>query len=430
MHITILMSGSRGDVQPYVALALGLRKAGYLVHFAAQEPLRELVDTYGLEFIPIGADINVMLRDEKSRGMLAAAGRNPLFNIGQIFRLARMTESLAFKLLQDAWHACQNTEAILCASNNYYAGAAIAEKLGCPLVCLSLLPLAPTRFHPSILFSPLPTQLDFLERLGYNWATHAISWHLFWQMIRPWLNRIRKRVLDLPPRPIWLSMKTSEKGPPRLYGFSSHVIYRPPDWPPIHHVTGCWFLDPPDGWQPPAALRDFLEAGSPPVYIGFGSMIEGQPEALTEIVIQALQRARQRGILTPGWGGLVASKVPTDVFIANDIPHAWLFPRVAAVVHHGGAGTTVAALRAGVPSVVIPFITDQFFWGRRAYALGVGPRPLGRKKLSVEQLATAIKTAVEDREIRERAQRLGQQIRGEDGVTRAIEVIAQYGIIP
>jgi UDP:flavonoid glycosyltransferase YjiC (YdhE family) len=212
---------------------------------------------------------------------------------------------------------------------------------------------------------------------------------------------------------------------PVLYGYSSHVIPKPSDWGEDTHVTGYWFLDPVDEWTPPAALIEFLEAGPPPVFIGFGSMSSRKPEETTDLIVEAVGRARQRAIILSGWGGLQRSSVPDTVFMVDSVPYPWLFPRVSAVVHHGGAGTTSAGLRAGVPSMVIPFFGDQPFWGQRVAALGVGPEPVPRKKLSVERLAQAIEEAVTDERMGRRAAELGAKIRAEDGIGRAVAVVGE-----
>jgi UDP:flavonoid glycosyltransferase YjiC (YdhE family) len=167
---------------------------------------------------------------------------------------------------------------------------------------------------------------------------------------------------------------------------------------------------------------DFLQSGPPPVYIGFGSMAGRDPERRAEIALEALKRSGQRGVLLTGWGGLQPRDLPDDVYAVDSVPHDWLFPQMAAVVHHGGAGTTAAGLRAGTPTVIVPFFGDQPFWGRRVAELGVGPAPIPQKQLSVERLAAAIRTAAGDPAMRARAQELGRRIRQEDGVARAVEV--------
>jgi sterol 3beta-glucosyltransferase len=197
----------------------------------------------------------------------------------------------------------------------------------------------------------------------------------------------------------------------------------PADYPPHVHVTGYWFLDQISNWQPPSDLVGFLEAGVPPVYIGFGSMSGTKAQERANIVLEVLARTGQRGLLASGWGGLKATDLPANVFMLEQAPHDWLFPRVSAVVHHGGAGTTAAGLRAGKPTVMVPFIADQPFWGKLVHELGVGPQPIPQKKLSVMALAEAINITTTDSEIRHRAEAMGEKIRVEDGIGNAVEII-------
>jgi sterol 3beta-glucosyltransferase len=240
------------------------------------------------------------------------------------------------------------------------------------------------------------------------------------------VNTWRQEALELPPRGALASELTRDGKPvPVLYAFSPHVVPVPPDWPATTVVTGYWFLDRPATWQPPRALVDFLEAGPPPVYVGFGSMTAADPAALTRLVIEALRQAGLRGVLAAGWGGLQSGALPGHVFALEAAPHDWLFPRMAAVVHHGGAGTTAAGLRAGRPTIICPFFGDQAFWGERVFALGAGPRPMAQKSLTAERLADALRQAVGEPGYGQRAEALGQRLQAERGVERAVELVSQ-----
>ncbi|MBZ0254489.1 glycosyltransferase, partial [bacterium] len=210
---------------------------------------------------------------------------------------------------------------------------------------------------------------------------------------------------------------------PVVYGYSEHVTPRPAEWPDDVKVTGFWFLDRLDDWRPPDDLQAFLDAGEPPVYVGFGSIAGRKPKRTAQVVVEALQRANVRGIIASGWGGLDASQLPDTIFKIEQAPHDWLFPRMAAVVHHGGVGTTSAGLRAGRPTVVCPFFGDQPYWGSRVHALGVGPKPIPQKKLTPDNLAAAIREAATNPDMRRNAEALGEKIRAEDGVKTAVEFI-------
>lgn len=204
------------------------------------------------------------------------------------------------------------------------------------------------------------------------------------------------------------------------------LLPKPPDWDRDKHITGFWFLEHGQDWTPPDELLDFLGSGPRPVYVGFGSMNNRDPEETTDLVVQALVRSGQRGILGLGWGGLASTKLPDSIFPIRSAPHDWVFPRMAAVVHHGGAGTTAAGLRAGVPTVVVPFMSDQPLWARRVHELGAGPRPIPRKRLTARRLEKAIRQAVTDPRIQKHARRLGERLRAEDGVDRAVDIILRH----
>jgi UDP:flavonoid glycosyltransferase YjiC (YdhE family) len=215
---------------------------------------------------------------------------------------------------------------------------------------------------------------------------------------------------------------------PIVCGYSSKVLPKPADLPEHVHITGYWILEPAPGWKPDPKLLDFLQSGAPPVFVGFASM--GNPlkaPETTDIVVQALAQAHVRGVLVSGWSGLgLDTTLPDNVMVVENAPYSWLLPQMSAIVHHGGAGTTGAGLRAGVPNIVIPHFSDNYFWGNRVVALGAGPEPIPRKRLTPERLAAAITKAVGDRNMRQRVAAIGQQLQAEDGVARAIDVFHQY----
>jgi len=209
---------------------------------------------------------------------------------------------------------------------------------------------------------------------------------------------------------------------PILHGHSPYIIPRPSDWPEQATVNGYWFLDQSNGWQPSSELRAFLDAGDPPVYIGFGSMAGRNPRRLADIAIEALTKANQRGILATGWGGLEAYHLPENILKIDNAPHEWLFPRMAGIVHHGGAGTTGAALRAGKPMIICPFMADQPFWGECIHSVGVGPKPIPQKKLSVK-FTRALHEMTLNKTMQTRAKNIGQLIESENGIKDTVKVI-------
>jgi UDP:flavonoid glycosyltransferase YjiC (YdhE family) len=299
-----------------------------------------------------------------------------------------------------------------------YIGLAIAEKLNMPFLQAYVVPFSPTREFSSVLTPRIPSPL--------NRFSHHLTRQLMWQGFRSADTLARKKVLGIPLAPFSGPYNSrSIHDMPVIYGFSPSVIPAPSDWNENTHITGFWFVDEPDDWEPPSALHDFLQSGAPPVYIGFGSLSNRDPEQTADLIIQALARIDQRAILLTGWGGLQKSNVPDSIYMIDAIPHSWLFPRVSAVVHHGGASTTAAGLKAGIPSVIIPFYGDQPFWGQRIADLGVGSKPIPRRRLTVDRLANAIQEVVTDKDMRQRAAQLGRQIQTEDGIASAVEIIGQ-----
>ncbi len=415
MRITILAVGSRGDVQPYIALGLGLAKAGHRVRVASSPDFEPFVREHTLDYAPMGSDFRALMDSEATRRVLDKS--NPvqfLRDQGAAFRQA--FERFAY----DSSAACAGSDAIIF-STVAVPGFGVAEMMRVPCFWAPLTPMSRTREFPSFFLSR--------RNLGgpLNWLSHLAEEQLVWQPFRQFVNQWRRESLGLAPFPFGGPFDLIERTRlPTLYGYSPVVLPKPSDWGDWMHVTGYWFLDRPDNWHPPAALADFIANGPPPVYIGFGSMNHRKPEQVTQLVIHALGLARQRGILATGWGGLGDADLPETVFKIDAIPHDWLFPQMAAVVHHGGAGTTGAGLRAGIPSIVVPFTVDQPFWAQRVYALGVGTQPIPRNQLTAERLAAAIRQAVSDGELRKRAAAIGERVRREDGVECAISAFENH----
>ena len=415
MRIAIIASGSRGDVQPYIALGKGLLNAGHSVRFVSHENFAALVQTHGLEFWPVESDVQEIAQSTEMQERIEKG--NFLILMAQ---MAKEAQNGALHFAEVGLAASQGMDLILAGMGGLYTGLAIAEKLDLPFLQAYLVPFTPTGEFASVLVSNPPTWIG----KSLNRISHHLTRQVIWQGFRSADKLARRKVLGLPPVSSWGPYRSDLlRGLPILYGFSPSVIPPPADWGQNIYVTGYWYLDEGRDWIPPKALTEFLDSGPAPVYIGFGSMSNRRPEETTGLVLQALKRSQQRAILSSGWGGLQRTQLPDTVFMVDAVPHAWLFSRLAAVVHHGGAGTTAAGLRAGVPSIIVPFFGDQPFWGWRIAELGVGPAPIPRKKLTVERLAGAIQTAVTDEEMRQRADRLGSQIRSEDGIAGAVRII-------
>jgi sterol 3beta-glucosyltransferase len=418
LRITILTLGSRGDVEPYVALGVGLKAAGHHIRLATHACFEPMVCDSALDFFLIAGDPRGTLEGEAGQKWLET-GKNPFTFMNRMMDAAK---PFMWQVLNDYWSASQDTDLILFPVLAALPAMSIAEKLEITALSAYLQHVHPSRSYPIAIAVPLPS-------LGgmYNRVTYPVGGQLFWQFMRPLINRWRVETLNLPPYPLkgpfreWLKRRA-----PCFYGFSPSVVPKAQEWGDEVHITGYWFHETPIDWQPPASLVDFLESGPAPVFVGFGSMTGRNPEEVTAMILKALAQIRQRGLLLTGWGGLGDADLPDSVHKIDSAPFDWLFPHVAAVVHHGGAGTTGAGLRAGIPNIVVPFFGDQHFWGWRVQELGAGPKPIPHRKLSAEQLASAIQESIVNKEMQSRAAKLGQQIRSEDGVANAVEAIGRY----
>lgn len=414
MHLSIVALGSRGDVQPYLALGLGLQSAGYQVQFCADRLFENLVSSTGLPYSPITAAPVDMMQQNLSRY------GGPIKLVGW---LKRHFKPLAHSFFADLASATRHTDAILY-STLAFAGYHIAQKYGIPALGLYNVPITPTHSFRNPSFPPAPAWLP--AKRTYNWWSFRIANQLFIYLIKPIVNECRREELGLQPLPNSFYWRLDVSQIPLVYGFSPNLLPRPDDWGEWLKVSGHWFLDSPSDWQPPADLLRFLESEKPPVYIGFGSMIDEDIEHATRTVMGALKRTGQRGILLGGWGGLGSGELPETIIRLDSVPHSWIFPRVAAVVHHGGAGTTATGLLYGRPSVVVPFFADQPFWGERVHALGCGPRPIPFTKLNVNNLAEAIDRAVNDPSYRANAQKISEKLQNENGVGKAVDYIRAF----
>jgi UDP:flavonoid glycosyltransferase YjiC (YdhE family) len=380
-----------------------------------------LADGRGIEFKPVDSDFRAELHGEDGQRMLAS-GRNPV----AAFRAAR---AIAARRGREWWTQVRDlsagVDAVVTETTTFSLGASLAERWGIPWINGFLAPMAPTRAFPSPILPPPAVRLP-------GWANllqHHVATQIIWQVFRRSTDDLRRDVLGLGRWPrTGPFAQFGRECRPVLMAFSEHMVPRPLDWDARLEMTGYWFLDRPLNWTPPADLVRFMEAGPAPVYAGFGSMGMADPEHTGTVVVDAIGKVGCRAVIAAGWAGLRARLPGDDIFVVDELPHDWLFPRVAAVVHHGGAGTTAAAARAGVPSVPVPFMVDQFFWAWRLKQLGLAPAAIPHRKLTAGALAAALRQALDDREMRRRASELGAHIRAEDGVARAVDKIERVAL--
>lgn len=411
MKITLLTIGTRGDIQPFVALGAGLGEAGHEVTLATGGAFEGFVSEHGLRYAPLDVDLLESLQSPGGRE--AISGKN-------LLGTARRAASMYRKVLDQEWSASQGADAIVY-HPKALGGYHISEALRVPGFLAHPVPmLSPTRAFPNPIL-PVTNLGGSLNRMSYGLFLGSLT-----APFHRTINRWRRESLGLPPQRLLASELYLRGRPvPTLVCCSAHVVVPPADWDASSVVTGYWFLDTSRGWTPPHHLVDFLEAGPPPVYVGFGSLGEWTNRKVVAAALGALERTGTRGVFAAG-GGRVSPNPPDGVCIIESAPHDWLFPRMTAVVHHGGAGTTAEGLRAGRPTLVCPTtINDQAFWGRRVFEAGAGPRPIPQRRLTVGALSRAIHVLVADGGIRARAAELGERIRTEQGVARAVKIVEE-----
>jgi sterol 3beta-glucosyltransferase len=415
-RITILTYGSRGDVEPFVALGVGLRRAGHSVRLAAPAPFASLIQTNGLDFEPIEGD-----PDELTQALADRAGLSWPRMIVRMMQHVRPLAQAAFRAAESAVH---DADLIVHSFLMTDAGHTLARSKGVPDVSAQFFPVfLSTSVFPAVGFPDLP--------LGalYRRSTHALGTGVFRHGGRLLYRTVRASASDLPDLAPWPFGGSKETATPILLAYSSNVLARPPEWPEWAHVTGYWRLRLQPGWAPPDPVVHFLESGPPPIYFGPGSVRTAKLRSLLSSAITVLRTCGQRIFLGVPAEALSPDLDGTDVYAAEGIPHAWLFPRMRYILHHGGAGTTGAAATAGVPSTAIPFSADQAFWARQIHRLGVGPAAPPGQRLTPGRLEDILRDALVNPTYGRRASLLGEQLRREDGVASAIQIIhSQLGI--
>jgi len=410
MKVTLLTYGSRGDVQPFLALAVGLQNAGHQVKLAAPHRFETLINAYGVSCVPLPGDPEIISQ------RLNDAGANP---IGMVRAISDYTFSIADQVARQAFAACDDADLIVHSFLFTTGGHSLARKLNIPDVSVQTFPIfAPTRVFPPVSMLDLPPgPLSYL----FHWLTTQI----FWYGGNMGFRRLRKadpETFDLDLH--WpFAPDDSRLMTPLVLACSPIVIPRPDDWTAPHiHIPGYLFLDFPDAYQPPTALMDFLSAGKPPVCVSFGSMIHRDAERIYGAILDALGRTDDRAVILSGWSDLQNLPLPESALVLDAVPHDWLLPHCKVVIHHGGAGTTAAGLHSGIPNLVVSFAADQPFWGARVHAIGAGPHPIPVKRLTAEKLVVALAEADGD-VIRSSAQVAGRKIRIENGVESLVHLI-------
>jgi UDP:flavonoid glycosyltransferase YjiC (YdhE family) len=397
MRILIPTIGTRGDVQPYIALSQGLIARDHEVIIATHPYHRELVESYQVPFAPIGPDVDLGQETAKIH-------ENAWHWIVGFQRVMRFSFGMLDQVHQDILALSKDINLMIISHTG--AGSIEADQLGVANLSVTLFPQAIPADDPN-------------QNLGQRVLSRIAGAGMGLLMERP-LNRIRRRLGVGPMGPEGITSRILN-----LVPVSPLVAPRNPLWDPRHRVTGYWFASEPPGWQAPAQLEDFLNGGPPPVVISLGAMAVSGDKAnqAAKITLDAVQQAGIRAVIQ-GWGEVLQGfPLPETITLAGSVPHNWLLDQAGALIHHGGFGTTAAGLRAGIPALVVPHIIDQFMWGQRVYDLGVGPQPIPRARMTVDTLSLALRQLLDNEPMRNMAKRIGEQICSENGIGKACELI-------
>ncbi|KAL4982108.1 UDP-Glycosyltransferase/glycogen phosphorylase [Aspergillus falconensis] len=446
LNIVIQVVGSRGDVQPFVALGKALKDVyGHRVRLATHSTFRDFVQQHGLEFFSIGGDPTQLMAF-----MVKNPGLRPGFRSVMSGNVGQQRKHVA-EYIQGCWRSCYRADDgtgddlsessgsnsgsrpvakhfvadCIIANPPSFAHIHCAEKLGIPLHIMFTMPYSPTQAFPHPLANIEASNTD--PQLT-NYISYALIELLSWQALGDIINRFRVKCLGLDPvSTIWAPGMLQRLRIPHTYCWSPALIPKPNDWGSHISISGFCFLDMASDYTPAGDLQAFLNAGLPPIYIGFGSIVLDDPDTLTELIFAAVRKTGQRLLLSKGWGGMGADelRIPDGVFMLDNVPHDWLFKHVSCVVHHGGAGTTAAGIAAGRPTVVVPFFGDQPFWGAMIARAGAGPNPIPHKQLTADKLAEAINFSLTPRCL-ERATELASKITAERGSDTGAQSFHQF----
>jgi UDP:flavonoid glycosyltransferase YjiC (YdhE family) len=427
LSIVVMIVGSRGDVQPFIPIGRRLAQR-HRVRIATHREFRRMVEDAGLEFYPLAGDPHELMDY-----MVRTGGRIIPTRLGQIVEDVPKKRAMMAEILASTWRACTEPDPDRPDAPAFQADAIVAnppssghihcaEALHIPLHMIFTMPWSPTSAFPHPFAHIDPGR----HRPVQNFLSYGVVDLLVWSGIGDLVNAFRHDILALPALAVddgAASLEDHEV--PFTYLRPAALVPRPADWGPHIDLANFTFHDLGYTYEPPSALLDFLAAGEPPIYVGFGSIGVEDPAAITRTIFTALDEAGARGIVSEGWAHLGGQALPPNVGLVGDCPHDWLFPRCRAVCHHGGAGTTAAGLRAGLPTVVVPFFGDQFFWGQTVANAGAGPAPIPVGRLDSATLAEAFE-ACRRPQMRERARALGSRLRETDGAELAVRSVYRH----
>lgn len=411
MRIVIPCLGSQGDIRPFAALGLALKAEGHDVLIASNPSNEEFCQQHGIDFTPLPGDIASIIQP----GECGLGKTQVVRKLGQIINKSIHQQFEVLSPLLRNFDAVVYHPAVFAIDH-------IVESVKIPSIRIHFQPDIRTRKYACCLFPP---KMPFG---GWgNLASHFIAAQVFWLLLRKTINKWRTGELGL--KKLGFFAPTSYPpiyDVPKLIAASQTLITPAPDWPENVQVTGYMELPMAKVWTPPAHLQKFLDQGDPPLYVGFGSLTERCDEKMTRAIIDVLQELSIRTILSGKFHYLKKEQLPEHILWIESAPHDWLFPRVQAIVHHGGAGTTHASLLAGKPTLIVPYVVDQFHWGDKVYRFGLGPRPLPAKKLMKEAFRTSVEQLLKNPSYQSHAEANAEKMQQENGVERVVEFLKQH----
>lgn len=415
MKFCILCIGSHGDIRPYIALGIGLKKRGHEVCIASHQQAEFLCSKYHLNFSRVDGDLTELLNTTQGREILWESGRKKLFFLKELMKEFKRVLEIQLPM---SVQVAKGSD-VLIYSPAAFAGPHLGEYLGIPSFLMTLQPDGRTKKIPSCLFPNLKRFGAVGCLLSYFFAEQQ-----FWQPIRAHINKWRKHSLGMRKMNFWgPKADPIARNIPRIIALNPAIIERPDDWPSGIHMTNFCRIMEGEQWDPPEDLQKFCEE-KPALYVSFGSLTEACPESITKKIINVLIKNRIRSIVNEDLPGVKSLKLPPWIFLLKYAPHDWLLPQVDAIVHHGGVGTTGAGLYAGCPTMVVPFIVDQFFWGEKIWELGIGPQSLAAHYFEGDAFESRVKDLLTNPSYRENAQSMQSKLNSsEDGVEMTMNTI-------
>ncbi|RCW28625.1 UDP:flavonoid glycosyltransferase YjiC (YdhE family) [Ciceribacter lividus] len=420
MRVTIFTIGTEGDVRPLVALGVGLARKGHIITIATDKSCADLVTAHGLNYRPLSGDFRSWMHEDPD------LHKQGLSTPDMARKFRDRLRMLAEDWPRQGMAAAADADLLIGNGMVFLLADSIAERLDLPVAETQLVPTLPSRNPPLM---PLPRWMYRLPGAA-NRLLGRLSRRLVWSVMAPAYQEVVRPGLGLDPYTAPGPLSGIQSRHLRLFGYSPTLVPPDPEWPDTVQVTGAWVLPASSEYKPSPELTTFLLSGPRPIYAGFGSMTNIDADALTGTMARVARETGRRFVLATGWGGLQSGEIADCplIHVVQHVPHDWLLPLMAAAIHHGGAGTSIAAARAGIPSIIVPVFGDQPFWASRLQRLGAAPPPIRRSQMTEARLQKALR-AVEDPAMQRAAAELGQRLRREDGVDTAIGTLEAWGLI-